>query len=116
MVGEFGLEVLAAVNPDERASPERVVTLAIRYYLADRDAGQAGWAYPDLRRGEELGATTTVSIAVDDATWRCFEREAERQRVSSDELAQHAVLYFAAARSEGRLADDVAEGLGDVNP
>lgn len=110
-VGDFGLESLGGALTRNSADLSRSFVQAVRYYLADQGSGRAGWPYPDFRREEELNQTVEVRVEIDDPVWEAFSEEAERQRVSTDQLAQHAVLYFAADRDAGRLAQRIVEDL-----
>ncbi len=55
-------------------------------------------------------------MEIDDAVWKAFSKEAERQGASTDQLAQHAVFYLAADRDGGRLVQRIAKDLGDEEP
>jgi len=110
-LGDFSLESLRGTRDGDGASLDRQLMLAIRYYLADRDAGRAGWAYPGFVRDGHDGAETKVRASIDDAVWAEFSLLAEQQDVSTDQLLQHAVLYFAADRDAGRVTERIAEGL-----
>lgn len=112
-VGEFGLGSLGGAFRRDSASLARSLMQAIRYYLADQESGRAGWPYPSFRRGDQHDPTHEVQIEIDGAIWEAFSREADRQGVSTDQLVQHAVLYFAADRDGGRLAQRIVEDLGN---
>jgi hypothetical protein len=109
-VGDFSLESLE--GPSAGASTlSRDLVQAIRYYLADERLKRAGWVYPAFRRDGSFDPSVEVQVEVDELVWRAFAREAERQDVSTDQLLQHAVLYFAADRDDGRLAQRIVEDL-----
>jgi hypothetical protein len=111
-VGEFALESLGGASPPDPAKLARWLAQAIRYYLADQRSEQAGWPYPDLRRGDSSDSAIAVQVEIEDGVWERFSAEADRQGVTSKQLAQHAVFYFAADRDSGRLARRIAEDLG----
>ncbi len=111
-VGDFGLESVGATSPPDSAKLARSLLQAIGYYLADRQSGQGGWPYPGFRRGDSSNSAVELEVEVEDEVWKAFSEEADRQGVSTDHLAQHAVFYFAADRDSGRLAGRIAEDLG----
>ena len=115
-IGDFGLESLGGSITRNSANLSRSFVQAVRYYLADQGSGRAGWPYPGFRREEELNQTVEVQIEIDDSVWKAFSKEAEQQGVSTNQLAQHAVLYFAADRDAGRLAQRIVEDLGNREP
>ncbi|MDX6588490.1 MAG: hypothetical protein QOI31_2963, partial [Solirubrobacterales bacterium] len=51
----------------------------------------------------------TVTITLDQETWRVVVQEAERQQVSAEGLVEHAVLYFLADLDSGRVAGRLDE-------
>ena len=79
------------------------LALAIRYYLTEKDTYAPGWAYPRFRRELIEGEGVRVQITIDDAPWEALQREADRQGVSAERLAEHAALYFAAHLETGRI-------------
>jgi hypothetical protein len=113
-LGVFSLEALEGAESGGGASQDRLLMQAIRYYLADRESGRAGWPYPDLARDGETGSKVRVKIAIDDSVWRQFSDEADHQGVSTDQLLQHAALYFAADRDAGRLTQRILASLEEM--
>ncbi|HEY5053714.1 MAG TPA: hypothetical protein VII45_09930 [Solirubrobacterales bacterium] len=85
---------------------------AMRYYLADGGSGRAEWAYPGFLQAGQADRTVEAQIEIDDAVWDAFSDEADRQGVPTDQLLQHAALYFAADRDAGRLTQRIADDLG----
>jgi hypothetical protein len=110
-LGDFSLESLGGTEKQDGEGLERRLELAIRYYLADRDGGRAGWPYPDFGRDGQEGGDAEVRVNVDGAVWAELSQEAERQGVSTDQLLQHAVLYFAADRDAGRVTQRIVDDL-----
>lgn len=110
-IGELGLRSLGTASAEDPVRLSRALAQALRYYLADRDAGRVGWPYPEFMRGSGYDATVEVSISAAEAGWAEFGREAERQGVSTDELAQHAVLYLVADWDNGRLVERILASL-----
>jgi hypothetical protein len=110
-LGDLSLESLGGAKRRDGGSLERLLVQAIRYYLADRDSGRAGWPYPDFVLDGDSGEEKTVRIVVDGAVWGEFSQEAARQGISTDQLLRHAALYFAADLDSGRLTQRILEGL-----
>lgn len=110
-MGDFALSLIGGTSADDSASSRSFVQ-AIRYYLTDRDSERAGWSYPSFLAEDSDGSNHEVQLTVDEAIWREFTVEAERQGVSPDQLLQHAVLYFMADRDTGRLTQRILEDLG----
>jgi hypothetical protein len=99
---EFGQQSLDRLTDGAERSPASAFKTAAMYYLADRDAGRAGWRAPRFRTG---GATSPgLRIAFDDETWSALDAEATRQQVETADLAVHALLYFLADFDTGRVA------------
>lgn len=48
---------------------------------------------------------------MDAKLWADFEREAKRQGVPVERLAEHAALYFAADRDAGRVTQRILEDM-----
>jgi hypothetical protein len=111
-LGSFGLGSLGGSYRRHTATLERSLAQAIRYYLADRDSGRAGWLYPDFRHRNHDGLDVELQINVEEAVWHDLSKEADRQGVSTDHLLQHAALYFVAERDSGRLAQRIISDLG----
>jgi hypothetical protein len=110
-VGEFALDSLTSGSADS-AEFSRPLAQAIRYYLADRDSGRAGWSYPSFLRDDSRGSAREVPLAIDAQIWGEFAEEAERHGVSANQLLQHAVFYLLADRDTGRLTQRILEDLG----
>jgi hypothetical protein len=108
-LGEFGIGALGGGLIRDPAKLSCSLLLAIRHYLANRDSGGVGWAYPAIGRDGSSARTVELRFEVDEETWMAFSAEAERQLVSVDGLLQHAVLYFEAARDGGRLAQRLTD-------
>src|SRR3954453_18884402 len=69
---------------------------ALRFYLGDKGGSRPAWAYPGFLRGSEAPADVSVDFDVDEELWSAFEEEAGAQGVAVEQLAEHAVFYFAA--------------------
>jgi len=93
---------------------ERRLALAIHYYLVERGTDRAEWRYSVFGRDRRRKGRKEVRFVVEEEVWRQFADEAQRQGVSTDELLQHAALYFAADRDAGRIAERIIEDLGRI--
>jgi hypothetical protein len=89
---------------------------AFRCYLGDRGSDRPAWPFPDFLRGSETEKDVSLELELDAELWREFEAEAERQGVAVEQLAEHAVFYFAAELDAGRVTqrilDDLESGEG----
>ena len=102
-LGEFAVEALDGTSARGVEHLRQQTAYAIRYYLTDKDSGRPEWAYPDFLRTEDDSQKLELTLALDEDLWGSLEEEAERQGVSPELLAQHAVLYFVADREAGRV-------------
>lgn len=115
-IDHFSLESLDDVSAAGETTPSVLLVRAIRYYLAERDSGRPGW--PCSRLGEEGDAegASAVELDVDGPTWQAFSLEAERQEVSTDQLLQHAALYYLADQDSGVLTEKILLDLEKPGP
>ena len=97
----FGKKALAA-RLRGGASSDAVVSKAARYYLGDRGSGRLAWRVPRFLRSGEVAESAGTEVELDDYTMAALEREARRQGVAPDRLAEHALLYFLADLESGR--------------
>jgi hypothetical protein len=112
----FPAEALSAGTP-RAARLDVIVDQAILFYLRS-DRGDAGWAFPKFL-GFERGDPPELEVQIGRGPWEQLSAEAARQEVDPEDLFQHAVMYFAAARDGGRLTSriiEVLEGDGGTNP
>jgi hypothetical protein len=109
ILGEISLRALRPESRRESSSLGPPLALAIRYYLTEKDTYAPGWAYPRFRRELIDGEGVQVQITIDEAPWEALEREADRQGVPVERLAEHAALYFAAHVESGRIGSSVLE-------
>ena len=108
---EFGQRSLDRIARDGEGSPANALRAAVIYYLNDRESGRPAWRAPRFHTdGHGPGG---LSVSFDDETWAALEEEAERQSVSPDALAVHALLYFLADLDSGRLGDLLADSIGE---
>jgi hypothetical protein len=98
----------AGDSPDPGRLPV-LLPRALRFFL-DGGKGEPGWRYPPFLAGGNA-PTRQCRVPLEEALWQELQDEAGRQRVSAEELLQHAVFYYAAARDEGRLTQRIAEEL-----
>jgi hypothetical protein len=89
-VGAFAAKALGGTSTEDSASLATSLDQVIRYYLADQKSGRGAWPYPGFL-GDDRGAAT-------------------------NQLLQHAALYFAADQDSGRLARRIVEDLDKPGP
>jgi hypothetical protein len=94
----------------ENEAPVRMES-ALRCYLGDRGTDRPAWPYPGFLRGSETQRDVRVDFEVGEDLWRNFEEEAAAQSVSVEQLAEHAVFYFAAELDAGRLTQRILDDL-----
>jgi hypothetical protein len=109
-LGEYSLVALGAGAGGSVEHIRQQATRAIDYYFAEKDAGRPEWPFPGFLRNQEASGDVELRLSLDDDLWTSLELEAERQQVSTDQLAQHAVLFFAADRDAGRLPEPGVPG------
>jgi hypothetical protein len=95
-------------------APLRVES-ALRCYLGDKGTGRAAWPYPGFLRGSETQRDVEVELSLEAGLWRSFQEEATAQGLSVEQLAEHAVFYFAAELDAGRLTQRILEDLDEEN-
>jgi len=115
-LGSFAREALVreqGSGPDAGGEAVSAAAVrAIRCYLEDKGAGGPGWRYPGFRRGNlEKDGKVGLHLSIDDGLWRALEAEAERQGVSSQQMIEHAALYFAAEVDAGRVTQRIIDDL-----
>ena len=108
-IDEFSQQALARFTRGREGSMARAVRVASIYYLNDRDAARPGWKVPRFTADSHLSGRFQVEL--DDATWGALSEEADRQGVSTDLLAMHALLYFLADIDSGRVAGLLEDAL-----
>lgn len=87
---------------------------AIRCYLEDKGTGGPGWRYPGFRRRElEQDGKPPLHLSIDDRLWKALEAEAKSQGVSSQQMIEHAALYFAAEVDAGRVTQRILDDLDE---
>lgn len=110
-----------ALSTDADSDSDRLALLlprAVRFYLDERDDGRPAWRYPSFLAAEDGDGAAADGVAadgheisLDEDLWQELQVEAEAQRVTPEDLLQHAAFYYGAARDEGRLTERIAEEL-----
>jgi hypothetical protein len=113
-LGSFAREALVreqSGGPDAGGKAVSAAAVrAIRCYLEDKGTGGQGWRYPGFRRGDlEKDGKVGLRLSIDDGLWRALEAEAESQGVSSQQMIEHAALYFAAEVDAGRVTQRIID-------
>jgi hypothetical protein len=111
-VDDFSLASLEDASTAGQTTPSVLLVQAIRYYLVERDSGRPGWPFSRLcEEGGEVDGMSTIELDVDGPVWESFSLEADRQEASTDQLLQHAALYYLADRDSGHLTQKILEKL-----
>lgn len=83
---------------------------AIRFYLGDKGSDHPGWAYPDFLPDKGVEGVD-LELAVEESLLRTLKQEAYRQGITVSQLAEHAVLYYAAELDAGRITQRILDDL-----
>jgi hypothetical protein len=113
VLSQFAHEALA--GGDAAVSAAVQLESALRCYVRDRGTDRPAWAYPDFLRDSETQGDVRIEVEVAGELWRAFVAEADRQQISSGQLAEHAAFYFAAEMNAGRLTERILEDLGTTD-
>jgi hypothetical protein len=111
-LGTLAVEALAgkAYESGGEPSPEDVLR-AINFYLHDKGVNRAGWVYPPFLRSRSPGREVEFELRIEDSLWRLLRKEAAGQRVTVEQLLEHAALYYAAELDSGHVTERM---LGDA--
>jgi hypothetical protein len=107
---EFGHRTLARFARGRGATEAALVRTASLYYLSERDAGRPSWR---ARKFGTREAVPKIRVELDEGTWGALQLEAERQGVSPDTLALHALMFFLADLDSGKIGDRLEESFED---
>jgi hypothetical protein len=107
----FSRSALERLASRGNGSVSGAVTMASLYYLADRESDRPAWRVPPLADG--AGASEMERVEVDEETWRALADEADRQGVTPDTLALHALLYLVADIDRGRVTERLAGAFAE---
>jgi hypothetical protein len=112
-LGALAVDALTGkAGGDSPPEPDDVLR-AIGFYLNDKDGNRSGWRYPEFLRGTGLGSKVDVELSIENSMWRLLKSEAESQRVSIEQLVEHAALYYAAELDTGRIAERMLGESGE---
>jgi hypothetical protein len=105
----FGQDALEKYVRGSGASHAVAFHTAVRYYLSEVDSDRPAWRVPRLARSAVF--PDALEVELNDELFAELEREAQRQRVSVDVLATHAVLYFLGDLDSGRAAARLGDAI-----
>jgi hypothetical protein len=98
----FGRDALDEYVRTGPGTNESALHTAVRYYLSDSASGRAAWRVPLL--AGDADSTEPLAIELDEHLYQGLREEADRQDVTPDLLALHALLYFLADLDSGRVS------------
>jgi hypothetical protein len=110
---QFGRDALTHFARRRKDSEGAVLRTAALYYLADGEAERPAWRAPRFVRSAADAPGRGLEIDLDDDIWVALHREAGRQGVEPERLAEHAVLYFLADLDSGRIAGRLGAAVED---
>jgi hypothetical protein len=110
-LSQLAFEALMGDEAESAAQVTVRMTSALRCYLGDRNADRPAWPYPGFLRGTEVQGDIRVKFEAEEDLWHDFEEEATAQGITVEQLAEHAVFYFAAELNAGRLTERILEDL-----
>jgi hypothetical protein len=110
-LSQLALEALMGDAAGSAAQTSVRMESAVSCYLGDRGADRPAWPYPGFLRGTETQEDVGVEFDVEGKLWGDFETEASAQGIAVEQLAEHAVFYFAAEVNAGRMTQRILEDL-----
>jgi hypothetical protein len=105
----FGQEALEDHLRGSGESHADALDVAVRYYLGDSDSGRASWRVP--RQMGRPGPDAAIELELEDELHGRLQRESQRQHVSADLLAMHALMYYLADLDSGRAAARLGDAM-----
>jgi hypothetical protein len=105
----FGQEALEDHLRGTGESRADALDVAVRYYLGDSDSGRMAWQVPPQLAERETA--DSLELELEDDLHEELRRESRRQRVSPDQLAMHALLYYLADLDSGRAAARLGDAM-----
>jgi hypothetical protein len=97
----FSCEALAHAAHRTRSDSDAVLEAALTHYLNERDRGRAAWPVPRFLRTER--PQSSLDINPPGEVREALDAEAERQQVTVERLAEHALLLYVADLDRGLL-------------
>ena len=97
----FAIDALAGGSSSGREPAPADVLRAIRFYLGQAQRQGPGWAYPSFMRDRDPGGSMEFELDVDDVLWALLAQEARKQKITVEQLLEHAAMYYAAQMDSG---------------
>jgi hypothetical protein len=114
-LGGFGRQAIEEQASRYGLPPEKLVSRAVQYYLADRDVKRAARRTPRFRREAEAPGDLELELDLDAEAWKALREESKRQGVSIERVLEHAAMYLLADLDSGRVAARILEEDGSSN-
>jgi hypothetical protein len=111
-LGGFGRQAIEEQASRYGLPPEKLVSRAAQYYLADRGLKRAARRTPRFRREAGAPGELELELDLDAEAWTALRQEATRQGVPLERVLEHAALYLLADLDSGRVAAQILEGDG----
>jgi hypothetical protein len=105
----FGQEALEEHLRGSGESEAGALEVAVRYYLGDAGSGRLAWRVP--RHYAQRDRNEELKLQLDDDLHAELRRESQRQHVSPDVLAMHALMYYLADLDSGRAAARLGDAI-----
>jgi hypothetical protein len=98
---QFSCEALTHAAHRTGSDSDAVLDAAVSHYLNERDRGRAAWPVPRFLRAERRESSFDINLP--GGVREALEAEAERQQVTVERLAEHALLLYVADLDRGRI-------------
>jgi hypothetical protein len=100
----FGFAGLDRRACEEGVTPAEVVSRAASYLVADLGCGRPELEVLAVERSDSL-RSVELELELTATTYSALELEAARQRVTFEELLEHATVYYIADVESGRATE-----------
>ena len=108
----FAFEALAGVDGATAEHVPARLGHGLRYYLAEGSSNRSGWRHPDFLSPRSDGGRVRLELQLDASVWEDFERTADSQGASVEQMLDHVALYFASEVDSGRVTQRILDDLG----
>ncbi len=98
----------------DHVSVERLLSLAVLYFVSDLGKGRAAAKLPPFKphSGQDGSESLQATLELDKRTWSAVADHARREGVPVERMVEHAAFYYLADAHSGRLTRRLANGRG----